>query len=34
MVILLAFNESERWSVEKLEEFTQIKMDILQQVDT
>jgi len=32
MVILLAFNESERWSVEKLEEFTQIKMDILQQV--
>jgi cullin 1 len=32
MVILLAFNESERWTVEKLEEFTQIKMDILQQV--
>ena len=32
MVILLAFNEEEKWSVENLIKFTQIKEEVLQQV--
>jgi len=32
MVILLAFNEGEKWSVESLIKFTQIKEEVLQQV--